>query len=31
MLRGRDPELVETWVPLGRFGQPDDYAAWSSS
>lgn len=27
MLRGRDPELVENWVPLGRFGQPDDYAA----
>ena len=27
MLRGRDPELVGTWVPLGRFGQPDDYAA----
>jgi len=27
MLRGRDPELIPTWVPLGRFGQPDDYAA----
>lgn len=27
MLRGRDPALVESWVPLGRFGQPDDYAA----
>ena len=26
MLRGRDPALVEKWVPLGRFGQPDDYA-----
>jgi len=26
MLRGRDPELIPTWVPLGRFGQPDDYA-----
>lgn len=26
MLRGRDPELVPTWVPLGRFGDPDDYA-----
>lgn len=26
MLRGRDPELVRTWVPLGRFGDPDDYA-----
>ncbi|MEU5696830.1 SDR family NAD(P)-dependent oxidoreductase [Actinosynnema sp. NPDC020468] len=27
MLRGRDPELVRTWVPAGRFGRPDDYAA----
>ncbi len=27
MLRGRDPELVPLWVPLGRFGEPDDYAA----
>lgn len=27
MLRGRDPELVRTWVPLGRFGETDDYAA----
>lgn len=26
MLRGRDPELVRSWIPLGRFGQPDDYA-----
>jgi 2-hydroxycyclohexanecarboxyl-CoA dehydrogenase len=26
MLRGRDPSLVPTWVPLGRFGHPDDYA-----
>lgn len=26
MLRGRDPELVRQWLPLGRFGQPDDYA-----
>jgi 2-hydroxycyclohexanecarboxyl-CoA dehydrogenase len=26
MLGGRDPELIESWVPLGRFGQPDDYA-----
>jgi NAD(P)-dependent dehydrogenase (short-subunit alcohol dehydrogenase family) len=25
MLRGRDPALVRHWVPLGRFGQPDDY------
>lgn len=27
MLRGRDPDLVRTWVPLGRFGETDDYAA----
>ncbi|MEV0969229.1 SDR family NAD(P)-dependent oxidoreductase [Microtetraspora glauca] len=27
MLRGRDPELLRTWIPLGRFGEPDDYAA----
>jgi NAD(P)-dependent dehydrogenase (short-subunit alcohol dehydrogenase family) len=26
MLRDRDPALIESWVPLGRFGQPDDYA-----
>ncbi len=26
MLRGRDPELVRTWLPLGRFGRPDDHA-----
>jgi NAD(P)-dependent dehydrogenase (short-subunit alcohol dehydrogenase family) len=25
MLAGRDPDLVRLWVPLGRFGQPDDY------
>jgi NAD(P)-dependent dehydrogenase (short-subunit alcohol dehydrogenase family) len=25
MLAGRDEELVRNWVPLGRFGQPDDY------
>jgi NAD(P)-dependent dehydrogenase (short-subunit alcohol dehydrogenase family) len=25
ILRGRDPALVKHWVPLGRFGQPDDY------
>ncbi|GAB3477673.1 SDR family NAD(P)-dependent oxidoreductase [Nocardiopsis coralliicola] len=24
MLRGRDPDLVRTWVPLARFGTPDD-------
>lgn len=27
MLRGRDPELIPTWVPVGRFGHPDEYAA----
>lgn len=26
MLRGRDPALVASWIPLGRFGQPVDYA-----
>ena len=26
MLRGRDPERVHTWVPLGRFGHVDEYA-----
>jgi NAD(P)-dependent dehydrogenase (short-subunit alcohol dehydrogenase family) len=26
MLRGRDPSLIRSWVPLGRFGEPDDYA-----
>jgi len=26
MLRGRDPALIPAWVPLGRFGEPDDYA-----
>jgi NAD(P)-dependent dehydrogenase (short-subunit alcohol dehydrogenase family) len=25
MLRGRDPDMVRHWVPLGRFGAPDDY------
>jgi 2-hydroxycyclohexanecarboxyl-CoA dehydrogenase len=25
-LRGRDPALIPSWVPLGRFGDPDDYA-----
>jgi NAD(P)-dependent dehydrogenase (short-subunit alcohol dehydrogenase family) len=25
MLRGRHPDMVRHWVPLGRFGQPDDY------
>ncbi|MDF1478498.1 SDR family oxidoreductase [Leifsonia sp. H3M29-4] len=27
MLAGRDPALIRTWVPLGRFGDPDDYAS----
>ncbi|TQS26620.1 SDR family oxidoreductase [Microbispora sp. KK1-11] len=27
MLRGRDAGLIPLWVPLGRFGEPDDYAA----
>ncbi len=26
MLEGRDPHLIACWVPLGRFGQPDDSA-----
>jgi NAD(P)-dependent dehydrogenase (short-subunit alcohol dehydrogenase family) len=26
MLRGRDPALIPSWVPLGRFGAPEDYA-----
>jgi NAD(P)-dependent dehydrogenase (short-subunit alcohol dehydrogenase family) len=26
MLRGRDPALIPCWIPVGRFGQPDDYA-----
>jgi NAD(P)-dependent dehydrogenase (short-subunit alcohol dehydrogenase family) len=26
MLRGRDPKLIGSWVPLGRFGVPEDYA-----
>jgi NAD(P)-dependent dehydrogenase (short-subunit alcohol dehydrogenase family) len=25
MLRGRDPSMVRHWLPLGRYGQPDDY------
>jgi len=25
MLRGRDPAMIRHWVPLGRFGQPEDY------
>lgn len=27
MLDGRDPALLRSWVPLGRFGEPDDSAA----
>ena len=26
MLRGRDESLVQSWIPLGRFGEPADYA-----
>jgi NAD(P)-dependent dehydrogenase (short-subunit alcohol dehydrogenase family) len=26
MLGDRDPALIESWVPLGRFGHVDDYA-----
>ncbi|OPC80828.1 short-chain dehydrogenase [Embleya scabrispora] len=25
-LRDRDPALIGSWVPLARFGEPDDYA-----
>jgi 2-hydroxycyclohexanecarboxyl-CoA dehydrogenase len=25
MLRGRDPGMTRHWLPLGRFGRPDDY------
>jgi NAD(P)-dependent dehydrogenase (short-subunit alcohol dehydrogenase family) len=25
MLRGRNEALIRNWVPLGRFGHPDDY------
>jgi 2-hydroxycyclohexanecarboxyl-CoA dehydrogenase len=25
MLRGRDPELVRSWIPVGRFGRPEEY------
>lgn len=27
MLRGRDPGLTRTWLPLGRFGRPEECAA----
>ena len=26
MLRGGDPQLIRSWIPLGRWGQPLDYA-----
>jgi len=26
MLAGRDPALIRSWVPLGHFGEPDEYA-----
>ena len=26
MMRERDPALVQSWIPLGRFGQPEDFA-----
>ncbi len=25
MLRGRDPDLIQSWIPLGHFGHPDEY------
>jgi NAD(P)-dependent dehydrogenase (short-subunit alcohol dehydrogenase family) len=25
MLRGRDPSMVPLWIPVGHFGEPDDY------
>ena len=25
MLRGREPQLVQAWIPLGHFGNPDEY------
>ncbi|WP_283095375.1 SDR family oxidoreductase [Nocardioides alcanivorans] len=27
MLRGRDPELVKHWIPLGHYGEVPDYAS----
>ncbi|WP_110206850.1 SDR family NAD(P)-dependent oxidoreductase [Nocardioides daejeonensis] len=27
MLRGRDPELVKHWIPLGHYGEVADYAS----
>lgn len=26
MMKKRDPALVQAWIPLGRFGQPEDFA-----
>lgn len=26
MLEGRDPQLTKSWLPLGRFGTPEDHA-----
>lgn len=26
MLEGRDPDLTRSWLPLGRFGTPDDHS-----
>ena len=26
MLRGREVERIANWIPMGRFGDPDDYA-----
>ncbi|WP_436772903.1 SDR family NAD(P)-dependent oxidoreductase [Yinghuangia sp. YIM S09857] len=26
MLRGRDEKLIQSWIPVGRFGEPDEYA-----
>jgi 2-hydroxycyclohexanecarboxyl-CoA dehydrogenase len=26
MLGGRDPAMLRCWIPLGRFGEPEDYA-----
>lgn len=26
MLAGRDPALLRSWLPLGRFGRPEDFA-----
>jgi 2-hydroxycyclohexanecarboxyl-CoA dehydrogenase len=25
MLRGRDPSMIPKWIPLGHFGQPEEY------